>query len=163
MAEGRYALAAFFGDSPPNMLDYVPHCRELPVVPMQVGPGEATLRIPFAPTLIGDPSRGVVFGGVITTLLDQAGGLAVACSLEELRAIATIDLRVDYLRPATPGRDLFGYCHCYRVTRNVAFVRGAAYHDERGDPFATSVSTYMLGANLSLPEGLEEGILPDVD
>lgn len=93
----------------------------------------------------------MVHGGVITTLLDNAGGTAVIVALEELRSIATLDLRIDYMRPATPGRDIVGYCHCYKVTRNVAFVRGVAYHDRPEDPIATMVATFMLGANRALP------------
>lgn len=154
MAEKRYVLESLFGDHPP-ILDFVPHCREISMVAVHAGPCEVTLRIPFDARLIGDPTRGVVFGGVITTLLDQAGGAAVMCSLEELRSIATIDLRIDYMRPATPDRDLVGFARCYRVTTHVAFVRGAAYHDDRDDPFATFLSTYMIGANF-LPAGVLE-------
>ncbi len=155
MAKKRtYVLERVFGDDPP-LLAHIPHCGELGMVALHAGPGEVTLRIPYTAKLIGDPTRGVVFGGVITTLLDQAGGAAVMCSLEELRSIATIDLRVDYMRPATPGRDLLGYARCYRVTTHVAFVRGAAYHDHRTDPFATFLSTYMVGANL-FPAGILE-------
>jgi uncharacterized protein (TIGR00369 family) len=157
MEAKNYVISAFFGDNPPHIMEHVPHCRELPVIALHAGPCKATLKIPFHEKLIGDPSRGVVFGGVITTLLDQAGGLAVMCSLDELKSIATIDLRVDYLRPATPGRDLLGYAHCYRVTKNVAFVRGVAYHDDRDDPFATSLLTYMLGAN-PMPPGILETV-----
>ncbi len=154
MADKRYVLRGMFGDNPP-LLAHVPHCLELGMVALHAGPGEVTLRIPFDSRLVGDPSRGVVFGGVITTLLDHAGGTCVMCSLEELRSIATIDLRIDYMRPATPGRDLIGYACCYRLTRSVAFVRGAAYHDDRDDPFATFLSTYMLGANLFPPAVME--------
>jgi len=142
----RYVLAAMFGDNPQVLLDHVPHCRELKMQALYARPAEFALRIPYDPTLVGDPARGVVFGGVITTLLDHAGGVAVMCALDEPRGVATIDLRIDYMRPATPGLDLNGFAHCYRVTRNVAFVSGAAYHDDREDPFARFQSTYMLGA-----------------
>jgi len=151
MAGKRYVLEDFFGKKAQSLLDYTPHCGEMSITALHVGPCEATLKMPFQEKLIGDPLRGVVFGGVITTLLDQAGGIAVLCSLEELLSIATIDLRVDYMRPATSGRDLIGHAHCYRLARHVAFARGAAYHDEPDDPFATFLSTYMLGANLQLP------------
>ena len=154
MAEKHYLLQGMFGDHPP-LLTHVPHCQELGMEALHAGPGEVTLRSPFDPRLVGDPSRGVVFGGVITTLLDHAGGVCVMCSLEELRSIATIDLRIDYMRPATPGRDLIGHASCYRVTRRVAFVRGAAYHDDREQPFATFLSTYMVGANM-FPSGVLE-------
>lgn len=142
----RYVLGTMFGDNPQILLDHVPHCRELRMVALYARPAEFALKIPYDATLVGDPARGVVFGGVITTLLDHAGGVAVMCALEEARGVATIDLRIDYMRPATPGRDLLGFAHCYRVTRNVAFVSGAAYHDHPDDPFARFQSTYMLGA-----------------
>ena len=103
MEEKEYVLGALFGDSPQSLLEHVPHCGDLSMVALHAGPNEVTLKIPFDPELVGDPTRGVVFGGVITTLLDHGGGIAVMCSLDELRSVATIDLRIDYMRPATPG------------------------------------------------------------
>jgi len=151
MGEKSYALEKFFGDYPQDLVRYTPHCGEVSLTALHAGPYEATLLIPYQGKLLGDPTRGVVFGGVITTLLDQAGGVAVLCSLEKLISVATIDLRVDYMRAATPGRDLIGHARCYRLARHVAFVRGTAYHDDPADPFATFLSTYMLGANPKLP------------
>ena len=117
---------------------------------VETGPGFAICVLPYRDELIGDPARRVVFGGAITTLIDHASGLAVACALEELTAIATIDLRVDYLRAAAPGRDLYTRSECYRVTRNVAFVRAIAYeHVARRIAFASCLATFMLGANRS--------------
>jgi len=56
------------------------------------------------------------------------------------------------MRPSTPGRDLLGHAECYRLTRNVAFVKSRAFHDgERDDPFAISLSTYMLASNPATP------------
>ena len=59
--------------------------------------------------------------------------------------IATLDLRIDYLKPATPGRDVVARAHCYKLTRDIAFVRGVAFHDDEADPIATSAGTFMLG------------------
>ncbi len=144
----RYALSAVFGPALPEMVsNYTPHARRLRIQVVETGPGFAVLTLPFHEELIGDPSRGVVFGGVITTLIDQASGLAVACALEELLAIATVDLRVDYLRAARPGQNLFARAECYRVTRNIAFVRASAYERAPDDPFASCLGTFMIGAN----------------
>jgi uncharacterized protein (TIGR00369 family) len=101
--------------------------------------------------LVGSPESGVVHGGVITTLLDQCGGSAVMLALDELRSIATLDLRIDYMKPATPGVEIVGYSHCYKITRNVAFTRGVAHHDRADDPIAAAVGTFMLGANRAQP------------
>ena len=90
-----------------------------------------------------------VFGGAITTLIDHASGLAVACAVEELTGIATIDLRVDYLRTAEPDVELYARSDCYRLTRNVAFIRAVAYERTADDPFASALGTFMLGSNRS--------------
>lgn len=145
--ERRYALEGLFGEGRDEFVQWVPHCGELGMRCVRVGPCFAVLRIPYREDLVGDPERGVVFGGVITTLLDQAGGAATLCSLAEIVPIATIDLRVDYLRPAVPGLDLHGRAECYHLTRSVAFVSGRAWDRDEDDPFAHFIATYMLGSS----------------
>jgi uncharacterized protein (TIGR00369 family) len=146
MAE-RLAMAPFFGRADQAIVRHTPHACALGLRLVAIAPREATLALPYRPELVGDPIRGVVFGGVITSLLDQASGLAVACSLETPRAIATVDLRVDYLRAAEPGCELFGRAHCYKVTRTVAVIRASAWDRTPDDPFASALATFMLGAN----------------
>jgi uncharacterized protein (TIGR00369 family) len=143
----EYALGSLFGPGRVEMTSHTPHAGHLGMSVVETGPGFAVLRLPYREEIIGDPVRKVVFGGAITSLLDQASGLAVACALDVLRAIATVDLRVDYLRAAAPGLDLYARVDCYKVTRNVAFVRGIAYEHGPDDPFASCLGTFMLGAN----------------
>jgi uncharacterized protein (TIGR00369 family) len=146
----RYALAALFGEGRTEFVAHIPHCRRLGMEVVHAGPREATVRLPYREELVGDPVRGVVFGGVITTLLDHASGLAVLCSLPELKAIATLDLRIDYLRAAEPGCDLVGRAECYKLGAQVAFVRGTAWDRSPDDPFASLLATMMVGANASM-------------
>jgi uncharacterized protein (TIGR00369 family) len=131
------------------MVSYTPHAQHLGMRVVEIGAGFAICRLPYREEIIGDPQRRVVFGGAITTLLDHASGIAVACALEELVPVATIDLRVDYLRAAAPGLDLYARADCHRVTRNVAFVRASAYDRDPADPFASCMGAFMLGANRS--------------
>ena len=145
--EPTYALAPFFGDARTELVSHTPHCRRLGIEVVRVGPREATLRLPYREELIGDPVRKVVFGGVITTLLDQASGLAVQCSLPEFKRIATLDLRIDYLRAAEPRMDLTARAECYKLTRNVAFVRATAWDHDHDNPFASCLGTFMIGAH----------------
>jgi uncharacterized protein (TIGR00369 family) len=144
----QYALSSFFGRGRHELVAPIPHAVRLGMQVVEVGAGFAVLKLPYRTELVGDPVRGVVFGGVITTLLDQALGLSVSCSLEDLRPIATLDLRIDYLRPAEPGLDLVGRAECYKVTRNVAFARAVAYERTESEPFANSLATFMLGSTL---------------
>lgn len=151
--DSTYALQEFFGDKRQELIAHIPQARELGFQVLEAGPEGAKIRLPIADHLVGDAKRGVVFGGVITTLLDQLAGVAVLCKMKEFTSLATIDLRIDYMRPATPGRDLIGSAECYRMTKSVAFVRGAAYHDDPQDSFANFVATFMLAANAAPPMG----------
>ena len=123
----------------------VPHMSELGMEITEAAPFEGVMRLPFRDDLVGNPDTGVLHGGVITTLIDSIAGFAVFASLDEMRPIATLDLRIDYLKPAPAGEDLFAYAHCYKVTRTIAFVRAVAYHRDRDDPIANTVATFMLG------------------
>ncbi len=105
----------------------------------------AVFQLPYDEKLVGNPDTGVLHGGAITALLDACSGASVFAALTEWSPIATLDLRIDYLRGGDPGRDITCRAHCYRVTRNVAFTRAVAYHDDENDPIATSAGTFMLG------------------
>ncbi len=106
--------------------------------------GMAILRLPYQDRLVGNPETGVLAGGVVTTLIDTACGLATITAPDEPSRIATLDLRIDYLRPATPGRDLYARAEVYKLTRNVAFLRAEAYEDDPRDLVATASGTFMF-------------------
>ena len=74
----------------------------------------------------------------------MATSLAIWIKLGHFRPQATLDLRVDYLRPATPGRTIVGRATCFAVTRSVAFARGTAYEEDEGDPIASVTGTFMF-------------------
>ena len=130
-----------------------PHGTLLGTEIVTVGDGRATLRMPYDAALAGDPATGVLHGGVVTTLLDSTSGLAVFVALGRPTSIATLDLRIDYLRPATRDEALTAECHCYKVTRNVCFVRGIAFHRDRENPVANCTASFMVttGAQTAAP------------
>lgn len=101
------------------------------------------LALPYDPALIGDPDSGVIASGPILSMMDMATSLATWLKLGGFRAHATLDLRVDYLRPATPGKAVIGRGECYRITRSIAFVRGQAHDGDPGDPLAHVAGTFM--------------------
>lgn len=104
------------------------------------------IRVPWREDLVGDPRTGVMAGGLVTTLLDHVGGMAAWVALGRFEPLATLDLRVDYMRPAAAGRDLIAEARCYRLTRSVAFIRGWAFEDSPDDPVAAVQSAYVLGS-----------------
>lgn len=127
----------------------VPHNRALGIVIDDLGDRWARFRLPYDPRLVGDPATGVIHGGVVTALLDACSGAAVFAALPKMQPIATLDLRIDYLGPAEVGRDLLALATCYHLTRNVAFARAVAFHDDEARPVATATGTFMLGTKAS--------------
>jgi uncharacterized protein (TIGR00369 family) len=134
-----------------------PYSRALRLQLPAAQPDWCVIRAPYDPRTIGTPETGVVHGGVITALLDSWYGLAIFVRMARLRPMATLDLRIDYLKPATPGRDILGGAFCYKLGHELAFVRGAAYHDSPDDPIATSSAIFMFteGPVISLDQAVQ--------
>jgi len=102
------------------------------------------LSLPYDERLIGMPDSGIIASGPIISLMDMATSIAIWVRIGRFRHQATLDMRVDYLRPATPGRTLFGRGECYAVTRSVGFVRGTAHDGNAADPVAHVGGTFMF-------------------
>ena len=129
----------------------VPHNQALGLAMIALEDGEARVRLPYSLDLVGNPETGVLHGGPISTLMDACCGAAVFMKLPSPVPIATLDLRIDYLRPATARQDVLAHAVCFRLTRNVAFVRGVAYHADSGedDPIASAAGAFMLATHAS--------------
>jgi uncharacterized protein (TIGR00369 family) len=121
-----------------------PHMRGLGFEVVSMKSGVCVAKLPYRPELIGDPLTGVLHGGVVTTLLDSTGGAAVLSAMKGPASLATLDLRIDYLRPSRPGRPLLARVECYKRTKHIAFARGVAYDTDESDPVAAMAATYML-------------------
>ena len=113
------------------------------------------LHVPYSENIVGDPESGIMHGGVVTTLLDSAGGSAVLSLTPTDHTITTLDLRMDYLQPAKKDEDIRGFAECYKRTRNLAFVHGVAYHEDRADTVPNFTACFMRRAVRPMP-GLEE-------
>lgn len=128
----------------PMLASVSPHTHALGFQLESVENMHVRLRAPYKPEFVGDPLTGVLSGGLVSTLLDHVGGMSVWLALEQFQSIATLDMRVDYMRAATPGRDLIAEAHCYRLNRTMAFVRAWAFEDDPSDPVAASQAAYIL-------------------
>jgi uncharacterized protein (TIGR00369 family) len=104
----------------------------------------AELSLPYDEKLIGVVDTGVIASGPIISLMDMATSLSIWLRLGRFRHQATMDLRVDYLRPATPGHTIMGRGECYRTTKSIGFVRGLAHDGDSADPVAHVSATFMF-------------------
>ncbi|WP_128253358.1 PaaI family thioesterase [Falsirhodobacter deserti] len=122
----------------------IPHCAALGITVEAIGDGWATLALPYDPRLIGDPDTGVIAGGAVSVLMDSASGAAVMSHPEANGLTATIDLRIDYMRSATPGQRLIARADCHHVTQHVAFVRAVTHDEDTDRPVATATGTFTI-------------------
>jgi acyl-coenzyme A thioesterase PaaI-like protein len=99
-----------------------PHMRQLGFQIMSIDAGVCVASLPYSDELIGDP----------------------VTALGTPLPLATLDLRIDYLRPSSPGRAVIARVECYKTTHNIAFTRGVAYDVDDKDPVASMAATYML-------------------
>lgn len=101
------------------------------------------LELPWREDLLGEEDRHVLASGPIISLLDMASGMSIWTATKTFVAVATLDLRVDYQRPARERSSVFGKAECYRTTRSAAFVRGIAHDGDPIDPVATMAAVFM--------------------
>ena len=144
----RLTKGILTADEAGELLTGLPHSAAMGMRLMSTGDGEAVLRLPYSEELVGDTATGVLGGGAVTALLDTCCGTAVFAAKSGIVSTATLDLRIDYMRPATPGRDVYAHAECYRVTRSIAFVRALAWTEKREKPVATAAASFIVDRKL---------------
>lgn len=107
------------------MEQHVPFNRYLGLRGESIGEGRAVLVLPVRPEFVGDPRRPALHGGVLSSLIDTAGGLAAWSALGAGEMVSTVDLRVDYLEPAGLGHPLRAEAELVRKGNRVCHVKVA--------------------------------------
>ncbi len=129
------------------MIRFTPQAEAIGLEVTRIEPARVWGRVPYRPELIGDPESGVIAGGVITTFLDTICGMAAVAAMESPTTVATIDLRIDYMRAAEPGRDVLAEAHCYKLGRSIAFVRAVAFEESPDNPIAHVACAFMVNSS----------------
>jgi uncharacterized protein (TIGR00369 family) len=113
--------------------------------------GKPALRFDMRPELVGNPSRQILHGGVISATLDVAGGFAIMLAmLADMKEaptafpnMGTIDLRVDYLRPGR-GKHFIASAHIVRKGSRIAVTHMELVNDT-GEHIASGSAAYVVG------------------
>ncbi len=140
-------LDALFEQTRAHIMEVVPslkHCKQLGIEAVFSEKAHLILALPYSEKIIGNPETKVIHGGALTTLMDTACGFAAILGVDEPSIAPTLDLRIDYMRSATPGKTVIGDAYAYRVTPTVIFARGTAYHEgEEDKPIAHCTASFM--------------------
>lgn len=124
----------------------VGHGRALGLEYRDSGPNWMELALPWREELVGVSETGVLASGAIVSLIDTASGGSVWMKLGHFVPIVTLDLRLDYMRPAGKGETVIARCECVKMTRKIAFIRGIAHGGDPARPIAHSAATFMTSA-----------------
>jgi uncharacterized protein (TIGR00369 family) len=127
-----------------RMTAFVPHAAALGMTLVSIEKGTGVMQVAWRDDLVGDPETGVIASGVVTALIDHTCGLAISSAGDVPATIATLDLRIDYLRPAGPRLGVTVQANCYKLTRSVGFVRAQAWDVDPSDLVATAQASFML-------------------
>lgn len=136
--QGSFDPELFF-----KMARSVGHGRALQLEYRTSGDQWIELALPWREELVGIPESGILASGAIVSLVDMAGGASVWMTLGKFVPVVTIDLRLDYFRPALKGETVIARCECTKLTRRVAFVRGIAHGGDPTRPIAQATGTFM--------------------
>ena len=125
----------FFGSQHPLF-------RTFSIEIVRVAAGKAVMKMPYSPGLAD--KRAALHRGALVTLLDTACGLAIFSALDSLRPIATIDLRVDFLRTIPPNTGLVAEIECVGKTDRIAYIMGKGYATDDDEPIALVAGSFAI-------------------
>ncbi len=106
-----------------------------------------SVSLPLRDELIASEPGRMVHGGVISSILDTSCSLAVMLRLGKLIRVSTLDMRLDYLREVPAEGTLHSRSSCYRLTDQMAFVRGIAFtidKDGTEDKVAKAAASFLV-------------------
>ncbi|MGH8445476.1 MAG: PaaI family thioesterase [Solimonas sp.] len=133
----------FFDRLRTHYLAYSPHMAECDLRIADLSGESVTVSLPYREDWLGDAETGRLNPGVITMLVDSTAGLAVLAHAGQREPIATLDLRMDYLRPAFRGDDVHCRASCFRLTTSIAFVRATVWQADEAEPIASAQLVFM--------------------
>jgi uncharacterized protein (TIGR00369 family) len=131
------------------MEQVVPFNRLLGLRGESATPGRCVMTVEPRPELVGDFRRPCLHGGVLSSLIDTAGGVAAWSALPPGESVATVDLRVDFLEPAGLQGTLRAEAELVRKGNRVCHVRVAV--TQNGALVAEGRAVYNIHRRKSHP------------
>ncbi len=125
-------------------LEGIPFSRAAGMQAERMSHARGSVSMKASPDWTGHSAASQIHPGCLTVLADTACGLAVGAAMNPIEPYATLDLRMDYLRPARAGLAMRCDAHCHRLSHSVAFVRGEVFQPDSDEAVASVNATFML-------------------
>lgn len=126
-----------------RFVEATPHVAECGMQITELGSDGVTVLLPFREDWLGDVERQIIHTGIIAVLVDSACGAAILGAMGHFEPIATIDLRLDYLRAARRDQTLHCRAECHRLTESIAFARATVWQARREEPVTIAQGAFM--------------------
>jgi len=108
--------------------------------------GRPLARLPFRPSLIGNPRVQALHGGVTAAFMENAAMLHLLYQLDTARIPKSIDFAIDYLLPGRP-QDLWADCEFGRIGSRVAQATVRCWQVTPAKPVAIARLHFLLAAS----------------
>ena len=131
------------------MEEEIPFNKHLGIRVTSLRRGHVILEVSPKSSFIGDPIRPALHGGLVATLADTAGGLAAFSVVEVHKAVCTIDMRVDYIRPSSVNQMMYAESEVLRLGQHIVFTQTRVYQDSPELLVAISSATYRVSSSPS--------------
>lgn len=131
-----------------------PYTRDfLKIKVLNVEPGKLELKLLYNKNFVGNELTKCMHGGVISSLLDHGAGMACWSSFKDEDSLcSTVDLRIDYLRPA-PLEELICESHVINSTDRLILADATVYNSDKTVKIATGRGLFNV-YNTKLPNGM---------
>ena len=124
--------------------ELVPIHKFLGMELLEIKIGYAKVKVPFKNEIVGDFRKRTWHGGIIATIMDSVGGIAGGTYFTSLKdKMATIDLRIDYLKGAT-AKAIIVEGEIVRLGKAILVTRMKAYQENREELLAEGKGVYYF-------------------
>ncbi|MEK3934852.1 PaaI family thioesterase [Sporosarcina sp. FSL W7-1349] len=117
-----------------------PYWEHIGLKEVALDSGQSILELPIKYEVT--QSRNNVHGGVIASMIDAAVGAALRSTLEKGKAGVTVEMKLNYLRPAN-GEKLIAKGKIVKKGKSLA-IGEAVIENDKGQEVAIGLVTYMI-------------------
>ncbi|NVJ90514.1 MAG: PaaI family thioesterase [Methylocystaceae bacterium] len=133
-----------------DIINSLPHCKKIGLHVSALEQGRGKVELQPNPAFIGNVEKNLMHSAIVTTLLDTLCGAVASSAYDEIKTVATLDLRLDHLNRLQGDKPLLGRAECFHYNNDVAYIRGWAWQDNEENLVAKATGSFMNNGPFAL-------------